>query len=351
MGNILGGILGSIDKAGGAFSEHAYGYVAEHILPLLMTLVMIYVAYYGFQLITGTASIQASDFLGRIVRVVLILALVMEWDNFDALFFQTLNQTPEAVGKALLIWVPSEVRDPVSGLSEVWNTANRAASTYSGQTGHAGGLTDLTGLLLIAVAGLFVGTALAILILAKVMLWVLVGTAPIFIACMLFEQTRDYGRGWINQVLVYAITPMLVYVVAAFLLDAMRGAIGNLEVQIANENLMLSDFAVFFLLCIAGAIVLAQVQVHAHGIVRAVGSGTGQSARRTAGWISARRAVGRGSASQHVQTWQQDPAWQQGNAVQYRVTPVYADGTESMSAMQNRISANSMPREVQYKNS
>ena len=47
---------------------------------------------------------------------------------------------------------------------------------------------------------MFIAVALAILVLAKVMLWVLIGTAPIFISCMLFEQTRSYGVGWFNQV-------------------------------------------------------------------------------------------------------------------------------------------------------
>lgn len=82
----------------------------------------------------------------------------------------------------------------------IWKTANDAASAFAEQSGYFAVLPSLIGFLIMACTAIFMAVALAILILAKVAMWVLIGTAPIFIACMLFEQTRSYGMGWFNQV-------------------------------------------------------------------------------------------------------------------------------------------------------
>ncbi|MFC6487110.1 type IV secretion system protein [Nitratireductor sp. GCM10026969] len=328
MENFLTDVLGKVDEAGGSFSEQAYTFIGAQIVPLLTALVVLYVAFYGVQLVTGTASIGVGEMTGRLVRMIAILALVANWHGFDVLFFGWLDGTPEQVGRALLQATLSRIDDPVGALSEIWNTANIAATAFAAQTGYEDGLPSLVSFLFILVAGAFVGVALAILFLAKVMLWVLVGTAPIFIACMLFEQTRGYGRGWLNQVLVYVLTPMFVYVVTAFLVIAMEPSLNELERHIALKDLQLSDFAVFVLLCIAGAIVLAQVQLHAHGIVRGIETGIARGLARATGRFPAR--------------WMAEAAWER-HGPRRNVSSVYTGSTENMQAMQNRISANSMP--------
>src|ERR1051325_11186679 len=98
-------------------------------------------------------------------------------------------------------------------------------------------------------AGIFVAIALGILVLAKVILWVLLGTAPIFIACMFFNVTRNYALGWINQCLLYAMIPLFVYVVAAFLIAAMEPELTKIDQISGNRELKLSDFAAFIMLC------------------------------------------------------------------------------------------------------
>lgn len=70
------------------------------------------------------------------------------------------------------------------------------------------------------VTGFFIAVALAILILSKVMMAILLGTAPIFLSLFLFEKTANYALGWLNQVLTRS--PLFVYAVAAFLIAAIN---------------------------------------------------------------------------------------------------------------------------------
>jgi type IV secretory pathway VirB6-like protein len=128
----------------------------------------------------------------------------------------------------------------------------------------AGGLSETTSGMLVGIV--FVAVALGILVLAKVVLWVLLGTAPIFISCFFFDSTRSYAMGWLNQSLLYAIIPLFVYVIAAFLIAAMEPELTKIDQISGDRELTLSDFAAFIMLCLAGSFVLIQVQSIAQGI-------------------------------------------------------------------------------------
>jgi type IV secretory pathway VirB6-like protein len=58
--------------------------------------------------------------------------------------------------------------------------------------------------------------ALVVYVKAIVGLTFMFGIAPIFIACMLFRQTAQFFQGWLNQVISFAITPVLIFAFLAF---------------------------------------------------------------------------------------------------------------------------------------
>ncbi|PLU83161.1 conjugal transfer protein TrbL, partial [Sinorhizobium medicae] len=235
MHDFLGDLLDRIEQTGANFSSRAYGIVGDEIVPLLTimfiayvgyyalqlfmgtarTIMFIaYVGYYGLQLFMGTARVSVSEIIGRVARMLIILALVREWDYFNTLFYSWLNNTPEDVGRAILTATGTGITEPTNGLSMIWKTANEAASAFAEQSGYFAVLPSMIGFLIMFAVAVFIAVALAILLLAKVMMWVLIGTAPIFIGCMLFEPTRGMGVAWFQQVLMYALIPLFVYVVA-----------------------------------------------------------------------------------------------------------------------------------------
>jgi type IV secretion system protein VirB6 len=275
MEDFLGDLLQRIEDSGTSFSEQAYTVVGQEIMPLLQLMLVAYVAYYGLQLFLGTARIGVSEVVGRIVRMMIILALVSSWANFNNLLYQWINDTPENVGRAILAASGTGITEPTNGLSQIWRTANQAASAFAEQSGYFSILPSMTGVLIMVGTGIFIAVALAILILAKVMLWVLIGTAPIFIACMLFERTRGYGVGWFNQVLTYALIPLFIYVVASFLIAALNPELTKIDAASGSRTLTLADIAGFLLLCVAGAFVMLYVQSIGQGIAGGFSSGVG----------------------------------------------------------------------------
>lgn len=278
MQDFLGDLLQRIEDSGSSFSQQAYTVVGNELMPLLRVMFMVYLAWYGLQLVMGTSRLSLGDVLGRIVRMMIILALVSSWANFDNLFYHWLNDTPEDVGRAILAASGTGITEPTNGLSEIWMRANEAASALAEQSGYFSVLPSMIGIVILVGAGIFIAIALAVLILAKVMLWVLIGTAPIFVACMLFDRTRGYGMGWFNQVLTYALIPLFIYVIAAFLIAAMNPELSKIDAASGSRTLTLADIAGFLLLCIAGGFVMLYIQSIGQGIAGGIAVGVGNAA-------------------------------------------------------------------------
>ncbi|PZM15716.1 type IV secretion system protein [Rhizobium tubonense] len=337
MEDFLGDLLKRIENSGTTFSEKAYGVVGQEIMPLLQIMLVVYVAYYGLQLFLGTARVSVSEIVSRIVRMMIILALVGSWSNFNNLFYHWINDTPEDVGRAILAASGTGITEPTNGLSQIWKTANQAASAFAEQSGYFSILPSAVGVLIMVGAGIFIAVALAILILAKVMLWVLIGTAPIFIACMLFERTRGYGVGWFNQVLTYALIPLFIYVVASFLIAAMNPELTKINAATGTRTLTLADIAGFTLLCAAGAFVMLYIQSIGQGIAGGISAGIGSAASR------ATQAVGFGIL--RGTTTAGRTANRAGRALRDRSRNGDEDGDSSgaRAAMQTKITQNSTP--------
>jgi type IV secretion system protein VirB6 len=270
------------------------------------------------------------------VRVFVILILVGTWSNFNDLVYDWLTTVPEAAGRAILAASGTGVTEPTNGLSQIWKTANTAAAAFSEQAGYLSVLPALIGIVIMLFAGIFVAIALGILVLAKVILWVLLGTAPIFISCFFFDSTRNYAVGWLNQSLLYAMIPLFVYVIAAFLIAAMEPELTTIDSISGNRELKLSDFAAFIMLCIAGAFVLFQVQSLAQGIVGAFATAIGHESRRHAyrGVYLGREAIGQSARQTRAAV----------HRVQARLHPPRQDGAGA--SMQRAITSNGTPRQT-----
>ncbi|KQS71587.1 conjugal transfer protein TrbL [Rhizobium sp. Leaf371] len=336
MEDFLGDLLQRIEDSGTSFSEQAYTVVGQEIMPLLQMMLVAYVAYYGLQLFLGTARIGVSEIVGRIVRMMIILALVSSWANFNNLLYQWINDTPEDVGRAILAASGTGITEPTNGLSQIWRTANQAASAFAEQSGYFSILPSMIGVLIMVGAGIFIAVALAILILAKVMLWVLIGTAPIFIACMLFERTRGYGVGWFNQVLTYALIPLFIYVVASFLIAAMNPELTKIDAASGSRTLTLADVAGFLLLCAAGAFVMLYIQSIGQGIAGGISAGIGAAASQ------ATKALGLGAVRGGVSAGR--VAYRGGRALRDRYrSGGDNDSSGTKAAMQTKITQNSTP--------
>lgn len=336
MDDFVGELLDRIDASGQNFSQRAFEALGQDIEPLLRLLFVLAVLFYGVQLFLGTSRLSVAEIVGRLARVLIIFIIITSWANFNALVYEWITTVPEGAGRAILAASATGVTEPSNGLSQIWKTANVAAAAFSEQAGYLSVLPALIGLIIMVFAGLFVAVALGILVLAKVVLWVLLGTAPIFISCFFFDATRSYAMGWLNQSLLYALIPLFVYVIAAFLIAAMEPELTKIDQISGDRELKLSDFAAFIMLCLAGSFVLIQVQSLAQGIAGGLATPIGPRSRQltTRGIFWSREAIGQSARQTQAAV----------HRVQARLHSPRQDG--AAASMQRAITSNGTPRQT-----
>lgn len=331
MGDFLGNILDLVDRTGATFSAIAYNNIGRQIAPLLDIMLVAYLAFYGLQLIMGTSRISVAGVIDRTVRIVFIITLIKNWGYFNDIIYKWLNDTPRDLGNTLLNIMSTSVDDTTAGLSRIWECANKAASAFAEQTGFQAVLPSLVGLLLMAGALSFIGLALSMLLLAKVATWIMIGTAPVFIACMLFEQSRGVAWAWFQQLLLYALLPLFVYVICAFLITAIDPEVQRVLTAAEQRQITLTDVRGFLLLCAAGAFVVANIHSLVRGLASGVTRGIGNMARR--GWL----------VTGVSETSRMDVRWYRRSRFD-RHAPLSSINQGVKETIQNRISSNSLPQ-------
>jgi len=338
MSDFLGDILVRVDQTGATFSNQAYSIISNQISPLLNVLLIAYVIYYGLQLIMGTSQITVATVVGRLIRMIVIFVLIRNWGYVNNSIYSWLNETPKELGTTLLNILGTNVNNVTTGLSLIWKCANLAAGAFGAETGYQV-LPSLVGLLIMADALSFIGLALSILLLAKVVTWILIGTAPIFIACMLFEQSRGIGWAWFRQLLLYAMLPLFLYVICAFLIKAIEPDLQR-ALAPAHKTIELTDVRGFLLLCAAGAFVVANIHALARGIASGVSTGISRFTRKI------EHIPGFGTSPQIARTGTANSPYLGRGSRFYRDSRSYISPIRrgEMEAMQNRIRNNSLPQ-------
>lgn len=341
MNDFLGDILDLVENTGTLFSERAYHIIGNQIAPLLNIMLIAYLAFYGLNLVMGTSRISVAAVIDRAIRMVFIVTLIKNWGYFNAFFYTWLNDTPKELGTILLDITGTDVDSTTAGLSAIWKGANQAAGAFAQQTGFQAVLPSLVGMMVMAGALAFIALALSILLLSKIMTWVLIGTAPIFIACMLFEQSRGIAWAWLQQVLLYALLPLFLYITCAFLITAVDPELTRVTDAASQKTLNLRDVAGFLMLCAAGAFVLANIHALARGIASGVTARIGGIAERV------QYVTGFGKAPSIVRTSFKDRTdWRRHSRLYHfgGHTSISPTSQGAKEAMQNRIRSNSLPQ-------
>lgn len=119
-----------------------------------------------------------------------------------------------------------------------------------------------------------------LLMISKVALWILIGTAPLFIACYLFDISRKLTDGWFTQILAYSLMPVFTYGACAIIIATMRTAIQDQQYSELSIDDLAGVGAIFILVCLAGLYILFTIQTMAQGVVGTVMLSAGDFASR-----------------------------------------------------------------------
>jgi type IV secretion system protein VirB6 len=236
---------GALFQPGGAFAA------------VLTVLLILYVALVGYGLLLGRAQLRISDFALSALKLGAVAALATQWSTYETVVYRTLFLGPEQVANVVLhdlrekgAVVGADVFDGLQravadltafspatppGAPATIGAPSAAGTALSG-SGQLSTLLSKAGfdsVLMLGSAVLLLVSTLGVLLAAKIVLGLLLGLGPIFIACLLFDGAQGVFVGWLRATLAFAFAPLAVTLLLGLSLTLLDPSLQEIETMIS----------------------------------------------------------------------------------------------------------------------
>jgi len=216
---LVRGLLGVVDCNTQALVHTGYSALfapGSALAGGLTTLLTLYVAIIGYRLLFGQSQLRVGEFAITALKLGAVVALATQWDTYQAIVYRFLFEGPQQLAGMMLSAVQpddSAFRGNVfDGLQRAFDDLSGAASGFaSNATPQASPLLGGSGfgaLLLTSTATTLLLSSLGVLLASKIVLSLLLGVGPIFIALFLFDSTRGLFEGWLRAAIAFAFAPL-----------------------------------------------------------------------------------------------------------------------------------------------
>lgn len=196
--NLFERIFANVDDALNTYIVDTVGNVVGFASPLFTSMMIVFVAMWGYLMMFGRVQEPLQDGVFRIIRIGGIMALGLTVGTYMGVVVSFLQQGPEHIS-AVVSGAGGTSADTLDALFSQVFAVSKAAW-------DKGGVLDGNfGLYLIALIVLVIGSGLTLfvaflILLAKLMTTVLLGIGPLFIICLLFKVTQRFFESWIAMV-------------------------------------------------------------------------------------------------------------------------------------------------------
>lgn len=204
-------LFGVIETATETYVTDTSTKVITTITPLVSFGITISFIVYALLVMRGTIEMPVSEFLSRCLRISIIISIALTTGLYQKDITKIIIDTPSELLNAL-------IGSPFDGktLSGLLDKAAQNGFSYANQNfeeavyfNSDGFLFALFGILMLLATCFFVAIGGAFILLAKVILALLAGLGPFFIAALLWQSTRRFFEQWIVQILSYTILIVL----------------------------------------------------------------------------------------------------------------------------------------------
>lgn len=287
---IIDPLLGQIDVAVTGFYLNAAARVAAAAVTPFRSLVTVYVFLWGLAVWRGLINEPLSDGIVRILRVVLIGTIGLGVGVYGPVIASFLYNTP---GELAAVMAGGAVT-PQTMMDQALSTGDDIAGAFMSLVSLSSPGASFAAILSALIVWLFTAVVVlygaALVILSKVILGIVIGLGPLFIAMLLFDSTKKFFEGWLGQALNYLFIFALVIVAINIMF-----ALWQPTLAYALTNNAAGFSALIPMIIVGGAsfIVLMQVPALASGLAGGVQLGTlgavGWTARKAGGAAGAAR--------------------------------------------------------------
>lgn len=331
--DLFQGAFELVETALDTYISSTVGDVVAYIAPIFTSMMILWIAVWGYMMMFGKVSEPLQEGVFRIIRIGFIMTLGLTVGTYMDVVVDVLAHGPEEIA-AVVTGTPADSMASIMDelFSRVFEIAERAWD-------KAGVMNGNFGLYLIALAILVAGGAVAfivafLILLSKIMTTLLLGIGPLFIIGLLFNTTQRWFESWLGQVMNFG---MILVLAAAggrlalefceLFLDRMTAGGGDLTAMWDA-----AVFVMFFGLCF---LFLKQVPAMASALC-------GGIALATQGALGSAMNAMRPSTIRRQYRGVQRDARLAGAAAAAPVKGVYKAGRAAQRAYQKRFSANTI---------
>ena len=206
--NLYQGIFDLVDRALHNYVQQGSERLIHFLVPLFSSLMIIWLAIWGYALITGRSEALLQEGFYRILRIGFILALGLTVGRYNQTVVTFLSDTPQTIASIISGGHSMDAAHLLDQLfSQVFQLADNAWK-------QGGVMNGNFGMYFIAVAVLLIGSCLTLLVaffilLSKVMVSVLLAIGPAFFVLLLFQATQRFFESWLGMVLNFGFVLLL----------------------------------------------------------------------------------------------------------------------------------------------
>lgn len=300
--NSIATLSSNIDSLGTNFTAATYGVFAYYLTPVMAALFTLYLIFWGFRFWQG----QGGSIVGmvfKLVRIAIIFSLVTAWGPFQVALYGLFTNAPYMVSSVMLNHIVNPRSGKAMGFSTLANDLNAvygfaltasakieqsavaavaplpqpvpeegtppnpAKSNPIAQTKNPAEnpltvplSSSVQAAIIWIAAALFVGYAVALLLFAKVALWIMLALAPFFIVLLMFQIPSRYFSGWLTGTIQIILIPIFLTTFLSFYNIGIQDVVKALVLSLAKGSIpAMKDAGPFVLGCLTGFFLLAQI--------------------------------------------------------------------------------------------
>ena len=183
------------------------------LVTALTIMLMLYVAFFAIQLVTGRSTLGVSTLTPKMLRIGLVLTFVTSWIAYQAVFWNIFVLGPDWLAGILTGDDGSATQTFASKVDVVFTAVQQASQGKEDiETFSPAGMMWMGALL-------FMLGTVGLLVTARIALALLVALGPIFLVLALFDGTRGLFVGWLKGLTMMALTPLFAVLGGSIMLE------------------------------------------------------------------------------------------------------------------------------------
>ena len=269
---LVAGLLADTDCQAFGLVERGYAALASPQSATgttVTTLMVIAVAFFGYQLMLGRGLVLA-DLTRLAVRLGVVLLLATSWAMVQGVVYDTVARAPTRVAEELISAIDAPT--PLAGIQGALDKIELASIGWRQRAGIASPLVGgppTTAMTLNVAAFLLTITTLGLLVVSRIVLALLLALTPVVAGFLLFDTTRGLLEGWLRAVVAAALMPLGVLTLAAVELAILTPILDRILTQQAGGQFVETSVTPLGLVTIVFSIAL----LAALGVLRSIARG------------------------------------------------------------------------------